>query len=102
MSFDWMENPAPKSRPAAWQEQHERGIKQRAKLLYNLRFSEAQATARIERALAWEFDADLAKTPLPPFFKEIGGLVSGVYAHQRRGTEAASPKKAAKKSKKKT
>lgn len=86
MPFDWIVgSPNPAGQAERWRDQYVRGIRQRAKLLYNLRFSEAAAAQRIQAALAWEFDPDAGAASLPAFHGEVPDIVAGVYAHARRG-----------------
>ena len=85
MPFDWMNTQRPAVPAGRFRDQHVRAIRERARLLFNLGFSEAEACRRIEAALAWEFDADVASTPRPDFYAEIPALVAAVYAHALRG-----------------
>ncbi len=93
MPFAWNDAPTRGATPDRFREQHVRGIRQRARLLCNLKFSEADAIDRITRALRWEFDSDFATTPVPAFVDEVPALVSDVYAFARRGKDAPAKKK---------
>lgn len=84
MAFDWMEGSPRTWTAGSFRDQHVREIRERARLLYNLRFSAQATTQRIQRAIAWEFD-DFASTPMPAFYDEVGALVEAVYAHANRG-----------------
>ncbi len=86
MSFDWIQGSScPAGQSARWEDQYIRDIQARAKLLHNLQFSKKEATRRIQAALAWEFDEDIASTARPAFFKKIPKLVASVYKHAQRG-----------------
>ena len=93
MSFPWDDHMPRGPSPDKFREQHVRGIRERARLLYNLKFTEAQATRRIRAALEWEFDDSFATTPHPAFFGEIGDIVASVFAHARRGQAPAKTPK---------
>ena len=95
MPFDWMDSPARPAPPGAFRDQFVRSIRERARLLSNLGYREADAVGRIQAALAWEFDQDFRKTPRPAFYAEVPELVAAAYAHARRG--AVTPAPAAKK-----
>jgi len=79
MAFDWMHATIP-PRPDRSEEQFLRGCRERAQLLRNLHFTEAQAVARIQANLRWEFD--VPSTPLPSFFESVPAMVAEVY-HRR-------------------
>lgn len=100
MSFDWMQSPTRPAPPGAFRDQFVREIRERARLLSNLGFQEADAVGRIQAALAWEFDTSIGSTPKPGFYDEVPGLVAAAYAHARRG--ATSPAAAAAAKTKKT
>jgi hypothetical protein len=85
MPFDWMQADVPPLPPGRWRDQHVRAIRERARLLYNLGFSQELAVTRIQASLAWEFDADFALTPLPSFYAEVPELVASTYARSSRG-----------------
>ena len=77
--FDWMDVPARPHGDAAFRVQFEKAVRERAKLLFNLRFPAAETTKRILAGLAWEFDASVwPKTP-PAFLGEVPGWVDDVY-----------------------
>ena len=95
MSFDWMQTPARKPTPDAFRDQFVRAIRERARLLSNLGFAEAEAVRRIQAALAWEFDESIGSRPRPAFYAEVPAIVAAAYAHARRG--AAPAAKAARK-----
>ena len=65
---------------AAFKKQFEKGVRERARLLYNLKFSPAEATRRITQALLWEFDASVWPKSPPAFLTEVPGWVQAVYA----------------------
>lgn len=79
MAFDWMVASVPR-RPDRSEEQFYRACRERATLLRNLQYSEAQAVARIQANLRWEFD--VPSTPLPSFYESIPALVAEVYHRQ--------------------
>ena len=85
MPFDYMHGSTNIEHHAeAWRDQHIRAIRERAKLLFNLRFSLAEATDRIQAAYTWEFDDAFESTKLPDFYAEIPALVGAVYKHLTR------------------
>ena len=85
MSFDWMSSECPPVDPSRFLDQHVNAIEERARLLYNLRFDSKEATRRIQAALDWEFDGDIAATPRPGFYKDVAKIVKGVYTQAKRG-----------------
>jgi hypothetical protein len=78
MPFDWMHPKRAPQQADAARRQHERAVAERARLFYNLGYSEAEATGRIQEALRWEFDPGE-----PPFFGEVADLVGGEYRRAR-------------------
>ena len=96
MPFDYYHVTRSPQDPQRFAQQFIRAIEERARLLHNLRYPVKQATARIRADLDWEFDADLASTPRPKFYKDVPGIVKTVYAHADRG-KAPKGKKSKKK-----
>jgi hypothetical protein len=92
MPFDWMHVDRTRGDSKSWQNQYLRGIRERAKLLYNLKFTSKRATQRIQSDLAWEFDNSIASTPLPSFYKQVPKIVAAVYEHARAGQGAKAKK----------
>jgi hypothetical protein len=83
MSFDWLEPKRVARTGDPFREQYVRAITQRARLFFNLGYPEGQATDRIQAALRWEFDADIASTPVPPFYAQVPELVASEYKRAR-------------------
>jgi hypothetical protein len=101
MPFEWCQTDRSGPNPAKFEQQYLASIRERAKLLCHLKFPAAKATARIQAALAWEFDADVASTPLPSFYGQVPTLVSEVYSHLGgKPAPAAKKKRTARKKKK--
>jgi hypothetical protein len=61
-------------------EEFEREIRERARLLFNLKYKAADAAARIRQNVAWEFDDAWTKA-LPDFATRIDDIVAAVYKH---------------------
>lgn len=55
-------------------------IEQRARLLFRLNYSKAQAVKRISDNIAWEYEL----ATLPPFHKEVREIVECVYKSTTR------------------
>ncbi|MBM4352307.1 MAG: hypothetical protein FJ109_00705 [Deltaproteobacteria bacterium] len=53
-------------------------VSERARMLYNLRYSPKDAVARIQKNLEWEFDDTWAVRP-PDVFKKVKEIVDGIY-----------------------
>ena len=85
MSFDWMHVKPTKQDAQRWRDQYLHSIEERARLLYNLQYSAARATQRIQADLAWEFDESIGSTSLPSFYKDVPSLVKNAYSHAQRG-----------------
>lgn len=60
------------------EEMFKREVLERARLLYNLKYSSKDAIARIKDNLSWEFDGTWTNR-LPAIFEQIDGLVKSVY-----------------------
>ena len=78
-TFDWMTVSPRVDGGAAFRKQFEKAVRERARLLYNLKFSAADATKRITDALSWEFDTTTWPKMQPAFFAEVPGWVQAVY-----------------------
>jgi hypothetical protein len=81
MEFDWMYAGGHRTNTDAWRNQYTRDIRERAKLLCNLKYSRERATQRIQDNLNWEFDSTIPSTPTPTFYKEVTLIVASVYDH---------------------
>jgi hypothetical protein len=57
-------------------------VRERARLLYNLKFAPDDAVARIQQNLAWEFD-DGWKNSKPEVFGQIKQIVADLYGHMQ-------------------
>ncbi len=78
MPFDWMNAHIPE-RPARGREMFLKAIEERAVLLFGLRYPQAEAVTRIQDNLRWEFDSDIASTPLPDFYDQVPEIVARAY-----------------------
>jgi hypothetical protein len=90
MPFDYLHpcrNPEFEKRfPDRFREQHLSEIRERAGLLFNLRYPVEKAARRIKANIAWEFDDTWTRRP-PAFFKEVDDIVRSVYSHRSRGSD---------------
>jgi hypothetical protein len=57
----------------------EKEVKERARLLYNLKFGKKEAVDRIQRNIAWEFDSTWTSR-LPDAHKLVKKIVGAVYS----------------------
>ena len=60
------------------EEMFEREVRERAQMLYNLRYSQEDAVTRIEDNLAWEFD-DTWTQRAPSCQSRVSSLVAEIY-----------------------
>lgn len=81
MAFDWMQVSVPEGASGRGQRMLRKTITDRAGLLRRLRFSQEAAVARIQANLRWEFDEDIASTPLPSVYNEIEAIVAEIYGN---------------------
>jgi len=84
-TFEWMSVSRKADGRAAFDRQFEKAIRERARLLFNLRYSAADATRRITDGLRWEFDSTIwPKTP-PAFLAQVPSWVEDVYRQMTPG-----------------
>ena len=97
MPFDWMHVDRVQLSGDSARAQFDRAVKERARLFYNLGYGADDALRRIAAAAAWEYDADISRTPMPASDSELAALISSVYARMTGGRAATSPAKTDKK-----
>lgn len=73
VSVPFNESMADRSREA-----FSREVKDKARLMYNLRFGKKEAVERILGNIAWEFD-DTWTTRLPEGYEDVESIVDAVY-----------------------
>lgn len=83
--FEWMEVTARRDGSAAFERQFENAVRERARLLFNLKYPLAEAVQRIRRGLDWEFDATVWPKQPPAFFARVPGWVEAVYTQMTPG-----------------
>jgi hypothetical protein len=86
-TFEWMSTRAPgtPAGAAAFDRQFEKFVRERARLLFNLRFPVETAIGRIDAALRWELDTTVWPRKAPAFLEKVPAWVREVYAQMTPG-----------------
>lgn len=84
-TFDWMSVSARRDGGAAFERQFEKAVRERARLLFNLRYPASAATQRILAGLSWEFDTSVWPRKAPGFMKSVKKWVDDTYKQMTPG-----------------
>ena len=82
MPFDWL-HPKVGSRPSHRADVYRQELKERAALLYRLRYSAAQAKERLGAKVRWDFEVGPFSPPVGD--AEVAALVDQVYSRHGVG-----------------